>query len=106
MVEKFLSQDAGCNDRLTPGNPSKRPPEGESIMEILPVMRNDRLRSLRVDIETDSTVAPDEQREKEGIAEFISAISRMFTSLTPLVQVAPGAAPAVGAILLESAKRF
>jgi len=113
IVEKFDPRMIAAMTALPleteePQQAEGQPPQQKqpSIRDILPIMRQDALRSFRVDIETDSTVAVDDQREKEGIAEFISAISRMFTSLGPLIQAAPGAAPAVGAIILEAAKRF
>lgn len=114
MVEKFSPQILAAMTALPLQTPDPQPaqqgqpqqPKQPSVMDILPIMRDDKLRSFRVDIETDSTVAPDEQREKEGVSEFVSALSRMFGSLAPLVQAAPGAAPAVGLIVLEAMKRF
>jgi hypothetical protein len=42
--------------------------------EIVQVLRNDKLRGFKIDIETDSTVAPDAQAEQQGRTELLAAI--------------------------------
>ncbi len=54
--------------------------------EMKQVMSNDALRSYRIDIETDSTVAPDEQRDKEQAVEAVTALGQFMSLVAPLVQ--------------------
>lgn len=54
--------------------------------EMKQLMSDDSLRSYRIDIETDSTIAPDEQRDKEQAVEAITAMGTFIQSVAPLVQ--------------------
>ena len=44
------------------------------------------LRSFSIDIETDSTIEVDQQREKTERFEFISSVTNFASQFTPLVQ--------------------
>ena len=54
--------------------------------EMKQLMQDDALRSYRVDVETDSTIAPDEQRDKEQAVEAITAMGTFIQGVAPLVQ--------------------
>lgn len=54
--------------------------------EMKKLMEDDSLRSYRIDIETDSTVAPDEQRDKEQAVEAVTAMGQFIGLVAPLVQ--------------------
>lgn len=54
--------------------------------EMKQLMRDDALRSYRIDIETDSTIAPDEQRDKEQAIEAVTAMGQFVSLVSPLVQ--------------------
>jgi len=75
----------------------------EQHMEL---MRNDAVRSFRIDIETDSTVAVDEQAEKESRVEFLNAMSSFFEKSVPLSQAVPQLAPLLGQMLLFGVRGF
>lgn len=78
----------------------------EVTMEMRAIMRSDALRSFNIDIETDSTVAPDEEMEKRGVAEFLSAMSNYLGQVMPLVQSQPAAVVPLGKILLWMTRKF
>lgn len=78
-------------------------PIPEPVFEML---RSDRLRSFAIDIETDSTIAPDDQIEKQGAAEFLTAMSNYLNSVSPIVQAQPNAVEPLGAILLWMTRKF
>jgi hypothetical protein len=61
--------------------------------EHLALMRNDLLRTFRIDIETDSTVAPDEQAEKQQMAEALQTIGQFMGTMAPIIQTMPGLLP-------------
>lgn len=51
----------------------------------LQLMRSDALRTSRIDIETDSTIAPDEQADQQQIGMMMQALSQLFQQLGPMV---------------------
>jgi hypothetical protein len=54
--------------------------------EMKKLMEDDSLRSYRIDIETDSTIAADEQRDKEQAVEAVTALGQFMSLVAPLVQ--------------------
>lgn len=66
--------------------------------EIMQLLRNDRLRGFRVDIETDSTIQPDAQEEQKNRIEFLGAVSQYVQGIGPAVQM--------GHIPMDVAKEF
>jgi DNA-binding transcriptional MerR regulator len=80
---------------------------GEQVTpEVMALLRSDKLRNFSVDIETDSTVAPDEQAEKQNVSEFMSATADYFTKALPIAMQAAPLAPLVFEIYRAGAKRF
>ena len=58
----------------------------EQLAEIDATMKDDKLRSFAVDIETDSTVRIDQNQEKADRIEYVQAITNYSTGMFPLVQ--------------------
>lgn len=65
----------------------------QRLMEAVKLVQSDRLRTFKVDIETDATVAPDQQREKEARVEFLTAVSPFLEKSAQVGQVAPQLIP-------------
>lgn len=81
------------------------PPELLTIMtgiqvtpEMIQVMQRDLLRGIKVDIETDSTIAADAARTRKDVAEIMEAVGGFVTAFGPAVQA--------GAISMEAAKKI
>ena len=74
--------------------------------EMTAIMRSDALRSFTIDIETDSTVMPDEQAEKQGVSEFLTAMSNYLGQVMPIVQAQPAAVEPLGKMLLWMTRKF
>jgi hypothetical protein len=74
--------------------------------EVHNLLRNDRLRSFSINIETDSTMEPDEQAEKESRIEFITAITGFLKEMGPIIQSAPETAPMLGEFLTFGVRSF
>jgi hypothetical protein len=72
----------------------------------LDLLRSDRLRSFRIDIETDSTIAADEQADKESRVEFLTAIGGYMQQALAASQQMPGLAPLMGKALLFAVRGF
>ena len=65
--------------------------ENELFDEAIKLIKSDVGRAFNVDVETDSTIALDEEAEKQGLAEAMQAVSAFLGGILPLVQV--GAIP-------------
>jgi len=52
----------------------------------LAVLRDEGMRGFLIDIESDSTVAPDEIKEQEAVTKLLVAVSTFFQAFAPLVQ--------------------
>jgi hypothetical protein len=78
----------------------------EEFFQSVEIMRSDALRSFSIDIETDSTIAADEQMEKQGVSEFVSAMSTYLQQVFPIVQAQPAAMAPLGKMLLWMSRKF
>lgn len=66
----------------------------------LELLRSDRLRTFRVDIETDSTIATDEESDKQARLEFIQSVNQLLGSVESIKAQAPELlAPMVQSVL-------
>ena len=61
--------------------------------EMLQIMRSDKLRSYRVDVETDSTVFEDAQMERQSRIEFVNTLGSYMEKALVIVQSAPDLTP-------------
>ncbi len=84
----------------------KKVPPPQSFMAALRMMKDDKLRSFHIDIETDSTIAMNEQEEKQQATEFVTAIGGLLAQAAPLLQQEPMLAPLVGETLLYVTRRY
>jgi len=78
----------------------------EVTPEMRSIMRSDALRSFTIDVETDSTVLPDEQQEKQGVAEFLNAMSNFLSQAAPIIQAQPASVQPLGKMLLWMSRKF
>ncbi len=81
-------------------------PMSKEIEAAREVMRDDALRSFSIDIETDSTIAADEQAEKQGVAEFTTAMGSFLGQTLPIIQANPAAAAPLGKMMLWMSRKF
>ncbi|RAK51598.1 hypothetical protein [Phenylobacterium soli] len=80
-----------------------RSPSWEDVTALL---RNNALRQFRIDIETDSTVEPNEQQEKAQFVEFIGALGQMVQQWGPAVEAQPALAPVAAAVVKAGVRKF
>lgn len=73
---------------------------------VMAVLRNDRMRGFRIDIETDSTVMADEQAEKQSRMEFLGAVGPYMQQAVQAVEMAPALAPAYAEMLMFVVRGF
>ena len=74
--------------------------------EVIALMRDDHLRSYRVDIETDSTVEVDEQAEKETRNEFLGAVGAFLQTALPAAQADKKLMPMLGEMLMFTVRGY
>ena len=70
------------------------------------LLRDERLRGFRIDIETESTVQPDAEAERRNAVEFLTASTQFFTGIAPLIAGAPQSAPMFLEMFRTAARSF
>jgi len=91
---------------LMSGLAEQAPEFQQNFMPALQLLRNDRMRSFRIDIETDSTIAVDETADKQAATEFLTAMGNYMASSLPMAQQAPELLPVIGQGAVFLARRF
>jgi hypothetical protein len=72
------------------------------------------LRNYRIDVETDSTIAPDEMAERQAATELLTGVSGYLAQTMPIIQATAQGAPQavapmtemVGGLLTQAVRRF
>lgn len=64
------------------------------------LLKDDKMRTFRIDIETDSTIEPDKQAAKEAVNEMTSAVGLFLEKAIPIAQMQPVLLPALAQTLL------
>lgn len=77
-----------------------------SIEEIDFFLKDDRARGFIIEVETDSTIQPDEDAEKQRRIEFTTAVGGIFQQAAPLVMQAPMLGPFMVEVLKFAASGF
>lgn len=74
--------------------------------EVIVLIRDNAMRSFRVEIESDSTIEPDEQAQKASAVEFLTTIGTLISNAGPMVQMAPPLGKLVGEGVKFVTRRF
>jgi hypothetical protein len=82
------------------------PADHEFIPEALQLIRDDRARGFRVDIESDSMVMLDETNERQARVEFLSAVGSFLKESMVAVQTMPQLGPLLGEMLMFGIRGF
>ena len=91
-VERVREQQPGMEDQL--------------FQAAHQLITTDRMRGFRLDIETKSTVMPDEQEEKERRVEFLEAAGQFMERGLPVAQQVPSMAPLMAEMMLFAVRGF
>lgn len=78
-------------------------PSWDQVMNLL---KNDAMRSFRIDIETDSTIEPNETEAKAAFTEAVTAATSLLTAAAPIVAAQPQTAEMFGEMMKELARVF
>lgn len=91
---------------LPPPHPIMLPRGLVRIAAAIDLLRNEKLRGFRIDIETDSTIYGDNQQEKNDRLEFIGAMSKFLPQAIQLGTQMPEAVPMLGKFVQFAARGF
>lgn len=91
--------------------PASPPPQGNAqppvtIDAVVQLLRDDRMRGFRIDVETDSLVQADQAAEKADRISFVTAIGTFFKEFGPVVQAMPPLAPLASGMLQFAVRGF
>lgn len=77
------------------------------ITDVFAMLKDDTARNFRIDVETDSTLEPDQEEEKQTAVEFVTAISAFLKEAGPMMMTGgPEVADMLGETLLFVVRRF
>lgn len=74
--------------------------------QVVSLLRDDRTRGFRIEVETDSTIDADEQQEKQSRIEFLTAVGGFMQQALPVLQNVPQLAPAMSEMLMFLVRGF
>lgn len=77
-----------------------------TIEAIVKFLRDNRMRPFTLDIETDSTIAPDEAAQQARASQFVKEVGGYLQTAVPLVEQVPQIAPVVSGFLKFVASQF
>jgi hypothetical protein len=80
--------------------------EKPTLEQVLHLLKNDKVKSFVLDIETDSTIEPDENAEKQRRTEFTGVLSQLLPQLTQMIAAEPSTAEFCGEVLKFSTAPF
>lgn len=80
--------------------------ETVTIDQVMKLLREQKIRPFVLDIETDSTIAPDENAQKQRATEFVTAVGGFLNQAITAVQAVPQVAPLMADTLKYVASQF
>lgn len=106
-------QPQGAPPPQTP--PPPPPPVPQDLMEVADeptwddvyaLLKNGQLRKFVIDVETDSTIEPDQNAEREGATQFLTGITQYVGAWAQVLPAAPELAPLCGEMLSFAARKW
>lgn len=76
------------------------------FVETLQFLKNDKLRTYSIDIETDSTVMADEQAERQDRVQFLQVLTPFLEQMIQVASAAPQLLPACAEAIMFSIRTF
>ncbi|MFW8606493.1 hypothetical protein [Rhizobium beringeri] len=112
MAQQTAARAQQMGQPAPPPQPPQMPPEVQKMMEqptideVVQLLRNDSVRGFRIDIETDSTIEPDEDAEKQRRMEFVQMVGGFMQQAGAIAQQTPMLVPVMVETLLFAARGF
>ena len=76
------------------------------LMQAIQLLKDEKLRGFRIDVETDSTIQPDANQEKMARVEFLKASMEFMTGAAQIGAMNPQAIPLMGKMYQFGARGF
>jgi hypothetical protein len=77
-----------------------------TIDAVVKLLRDDKMRGFRIDVETDSMVEADQARERADRTAFVTALGGFFKEFGPIVQQMPPLAPMASQLLQFAVRSY
>lgn len=111
MVYQGQAQAAQAQGQQPPPQPEPDPKmmemlEKPSWEDVMGLLKDDALRSFRIEVETDSTIEADETAQKKAFVEFTTALTGLLQAAANIVPSAPYTAALFGEVIKEGARLF
>lgn len=74
--------------------------------EVMGLLRNEKLRGFVVDVETDSTIEPDQQAQQQAAVEFMGAVAQFIGGIGPMIAQFPPLGPLAADMLAWGTRQF
>lgn len=108
------AQQQGMQPPIQPQPPGVPQPTEEMIEaleepsweQVMAVLQNEKLRGFVVDVETDSTIEPDQQAQQQAAEQFVASVAQFMTAALPIMQAAPEAADFLGEMLSWATRQW
>jgi hypothetical protein len=82
-------------------------PNARAVFEqAVALLRDQKLRSFRIDVETDSTVLPDREQEQAAAVQFLQAVTPFMEKMYASMQAFPAGAPLFKEMLMLGVRSF
>lgn len=107
QYQQMVAQHQGITGATWPNGiqpPPQPDPQTQQLLaspsweDVMKVLKNDLLRSYRIDIETDSTIAVDQASERQQVTDLITGIGGFMNDIGPAVEQ--------GVISMDAAKKI
>lgn len=109
MMEAQAQQAAAMGQQVPPPEVPKdvqKILKSPTMEDVAAFLRNDRTRGFTIEIETDSTIQPDEDADKQRRTEFLTAVGGLFQQAAPLVMQVPQLGPFMAEVMKFAAGGF
>lgn len=80
--------------------------EEPSWEQVMAILQNEKLRGFVVDVETDSTIEPDQMAQQQAAVNFTQAVAQFMTAALPIVQASPDAAEFIGEMMVWTTRQW
>lgn len=101
MAWQAQASQAQMNGQPAPEKP-KMPPSWEEVIQVL---RDDKQRTFKIDIETDSTVAASVESDMQGLRDVLTSLNQVMQGFGPAVQMGAMPVDALKEIMLVVTRR-
>jgi hypothetical protein len=100
MLQQAQQQAEGLKKQIDKLN------DTATVEKVMKLLKDQKVRPFVLDIETDSTIAPDENAQKQRATEFITSVGGFMGQAIPLVQAVPQASKLMAETLKYVAGQF